>query len=179
VAFNGTKIEGSADLTRRVGQTRVGDEVRLDVAGAKGVRRTVQVTIAARPTEQQLSQTDPVAGADATPPASPATNVLGLSVGPLSAQARTRLRLPANEPGVLILEVDPDSRAAERGIRAGDAILTANDEEVRSAEELDAAIEAARAAGRSFIGLFVQSQNGGGGFVPLPLEAASKSQPKN
>jgi serine protease Do len=97
----------------------------------------------------------------------------------LSAQARTRLRLPANEPGVLILEVDPDSRAAERGIRPGDAILTANDEEVRSAEELDAAIEAARAAGRSFIGLFVQSQNGGGGFVPLPLEAASKSQPKN
>lgn len=178
VAFNGTKIEGSADLTRRVGQTRVGDVVRLDVAGAKGVRRTVQVTIAARPSEQQLSQTDPVAGADATPPASPATNVLGLSVGPLSAQARTRLRLPANEPGVLILEVDPDSRAAERGIRPGDAILTANDDEVRSAEELDAAIEAARAAGRSFIGLFVQSQSGGGGFVPLPLEAASKSQPK-
>ncbi|MFN9009582.1 MAG: Do family serine endopeptidase [Hyphomonadaceae bacterium] len=178
VAFNGTKIEGSADLTRRVGQTRVGDVVRLDVAGAKGVRRTVQVTIAARPSEQQLSQADPVAGADATPPASPATNVLGLSVGPLSAQARTRLRLPANEPGVLILEVDPDSRAAERGIRAGDAILTANDEEVRSAEELDAAIEAARAAGRSFIGLFVQSQSGGGGFVPLPLEASSKSQPK-
>ncbi len=178
VAFNGTKLEGSADLTRRVGQTRVGDVVRLDVAGAKGVRRTVQVTIAARPSEQQLSQGDPVTGADATQPASPTTNVLGLSVGPLSAQARTRLRLPANEPGVLILEVDPDSRAAERGIRAGDAILTANDEEVRSAEELDAAIEAARTAGRSFIGLFVQSQNGGGGFVPLPLEAASKSEPK-
>ncbi len=178
VAFNGTKLEGSADLTRRVGQTRVGDVVRLDVAGAKGVRRTVQVTIAARPSEQQLSQGDPVTGADATQPASPTSNVLGLSVGPLSAQARTRLRLPANEPGVLILEVDPDSRAAERGIRAGDAILTANDEEVRSAEELDAAIEAARAAGRSFIGLFVQSQNGGGGFVPLPLEAASKSEPK-
>lgn len=178
VAFNGTKIEGSSDLTRRVGQTRVGDVVRLDVAGAKGARRTVQVTIAARPSEQQLSQADPVAGADATQPASPTTNVLGLSVGPLSAQARTRLRLPANEAGVLILEVDPESRAAERGIRAGDAILTANDEEVRSAEELDAAIEAARAAGRSFIGLFVQSQNGVGVFVPLPLEAASKSQPK-
>jgi hypothetical protein len=56
--------------------------------------------------------------------------------------------------------------------------LTANGQEVRSAEELDAAIASARAAGRSFIGLFVQSQSGGGGFVPLPLEASPKSEPK-
>lgn len=181
LAFNGQKIEGSADLTRRVGQTRVGEVIRLDVAGADGRRRTVPVTITARPSEQQLSQADPVAGADVAQPASAANNALGLSVGPLSAQARTRLRLPANEAGVLILEVDPDSRAAERGIRAGDAILTANDKEVRSAEELDAAIESARAAGRSFIGLFVQSQSGAGGFVPLPVEAdpsATKPEPK-
>lgn len=178
LSFNGQKIESSADLTRRVGQTRVGEVVRLDVVDAKGNRRTVPVTIMARPSEQQLNQADPVPGADAAQPANPATNSLGLSVGPLSAQARTRLRLPANEAGVLILEVDPDSRAAERGIRAGDAILTANGQEVRSAEELDAAIASARAAGRSFIGLFVQSQAGGGGFVPLPLEAAPKSEPK-
>lgn len=181
LAFNGQKIEGSADLTRRVGQTRVGEVIRLDVAGADGRRRTVPVTITARPSEQQLSQANPVAGADVAQPASAANNALGLSVGPLSAQARTRLRLPANEAGVLILEVDPDSRAAERGIRAGDAILTANDKEVRSAEELDAAIESARAAGRSFIGLYVQSQSGSGGFVPLPVEAdpsATKPEPK-
>lgn len=174
VAFNGQKIEGSADLTRRVGQTQVGEVVRLDIVGAKGVRRTVPVTITARPSEQQLSQNDSAGAGSAAPPSVPATNDLGLSVGPLSAQARNRLRLSPNEAGVLILEVDPDSRAAERGIRAGDAILTANNEEVRSAEDLDAAIAAARAAGRSFIGLFVQSQSGGGGFVPLPLGTPSK-----
>jgi serine protease Do len=178
LAFNGQKIEGSADLTRRVGQTQVGEVVRLDVVGAKGVRRTVAVTITARPSEQQLSQTDAGNGADAGQPAVPATNDLGLSVGPLSAQARTRLRLSPNESGVLVLEVDPDSRAAERGIRPGDAILTANNEEIRSAEDLDAAIATARAAGRSFIGLFVQSQSGGGGFVPLPLGKPTKSEPK-
>jgi serine protease Do len=89
----------------------------------------------------------------------------------LSAQARTRLRLSPTEAGVLILEVDPDSTAAKRGVRAGDAILTANDKEVRSAEELEAAVKAARSAGRAFIGLFVQSQTGGGGFVALPLKA--------
>ncbi len=177
LAFNGQQIEGSADLTRRVGQTRVGEVVRLDVAGADGRRRTVPVTITARPSEQQLSQADPLSGPNTNQPASATTNALGLSVGPLSAQARTRLRLPANEAGVLILEVDPGSRAAERGIRAGDAILTANDKEVRSAEELDGAIASARAAGRSFIGLFVQSQSGGGGFVPLPLDG-DPSRPK-
>jgi serine protease Do len=169
--FNGQKIEGSSDLTRRVGQTNVGDVVKLDVAAADGSRRTVSVTIAARPSEQQLTRGDATGPDGASPPAAAASSALGISVGPLSAQARTRLRLPPNEAGVLILEVDPDSTAAKRGIRAGDAILTANEKEVRSAEELEAAVKTARAAGRAFIGLFVQSQAGGGGFVALPLQA--------
>ncbi|GIU67598.1 Do family serine endopeptidase [Candidatus Phycosocius spiralis] len=175
--FNGQKIEGSSDLTRRVGQTNVGEVVKLEIAGADGSRRTVSVTIAARPSEQQLARGD-ATGPDGVPPsAAAASSALGLSVGPLSAQARTRLRLPPNEAGVLILEVDPDSKAAKRGIRAGDAILTANDKEVRSSEELEAAVKAARAAGRAFIGLFIQSQAGGGGFVALPLDAEESDAP--
>jgi serine protease Do len=180
-SFNGQKIEGSSDLTRRVGQTGVGEVVRLEVTSADGSRRTVSVTIAARPSEQQLTQNNPLGG-DRGEESKPAMNSLGMSVGPLSAQARTRLRLQPTEAGVLILDIDPDSRAAERGIRPGDAILTANGKEVRSAEDLEAEVSAARAAGRAFIGLFVQSQTGVGGFVALPLEdkpAGSKPSPKN
>ena len=54
--FNGERLEGSSDLTRRVGQTNVGDVVRLEVIAADGRRRTVPVTIAARPSEAQLAQ---------------------------------------------------------------------------------------------------------------------------
>jgi serine protease Do len=177
--FNGERLEGSADLTRRVGQTNVGDTVRLEVIAADGRRRTVPVTIAARPSEQQLAQSgdSPTPGATPSTPAAPAVNSLGLSVGPLSPTAKTRLRLSPTDNGVLILDVDEDSKAAERGIRAGDAILTANGAEVSTAEELEAAIATARRAGRPSIGLFIQSQSGGGGFVPLPLTAPATSTP--
>lgn len=189
--FNGESLSGSSDLTRRVGQTNVGDVVRLEVIDAKGQRRTVPVTIAARPSEQQLARNaDPNApSAASTDPLASVANSLGLTVGPLPASAKARLRLTPSDTGVLILEVDEDSKAAERGIRAGDAILTANGAEISSAAELDAAIASAKRAGRPSIGLFIQSQSGGGGFVPLPLDApekapatkspSTKSAPKN
>jgi serine protease Do len=174
--FNGESLEGSSDLTRRVGQTTVGETVRLDVVAADGRRRTVPVTIAARPSEQQLAQADGPSGSAATTPAeaaAPAANELGLTVGPLTAAAKTRLRLGPTDAGVLIIDVDEDSKAAERGVRAGDAILTANGTDIRTSAELDTAIAAAKRAGRPSIGLFIQSQSGGGGFVPLPLAAAA------
>jgi serine protease Do len=177
--FNGERLEGSSDLTRRVGQTTVGEVVRLEVIAADGRRRTVPVTIAARPSEQQLAQNGDQATPGAAPatPSAPVVNILGLTVGPLSATAKTRLRLAPADNGVLILDVDEDSKAAERGIRAGDAILTANGVEISTAAELDAAIATAKRAGRPSIGLFIQSQSGGGGFVPLPLTAATTTSP--
>jgi serine protease Do len=173
VQFNGERLEGSSDLTRRVGQTNVGQTVRLDVIAADGSRRTVPVLIAARPSEQQLAQADGgEAGAAPSPdtPVLPTANELGLTVGPLTAAAKTRLRLAPTDAGVLVIDVDEESKAAERGVRAGDAILTANGADLRTSADLDAAIAAAKRAGRPSIGLFVQSQ-GGGGFVPLPLSA--------
>jgi serine protease Do len=176
--FNGERLEGSNDLTRRVGQTRVGETVRLDVIAADGRRRTVPVTIAARPSEQQLAQADgPNPSATPDTPAQPASNELGLTVGPLTATAKTRLRLAPTDSGVLIIAVDEDSKAAERGIRAGDAILTANGVDLRTSADLDAAIATAKRAGRPSIGLFIQSQSGGGGFVPLPFASNSAPAP--
>ncbi len=178
--FNGEKVEGSSDLTRRVGQTRVGDVVRLEIIAADGRRRTVPVTISARPSEQQLAQSDGAASGDSTTPAAPVQieNVLGITVGPLSSTAKSRLRMTPADKGVLILGVDEDSKAAERGIRPGDAILTANGAEINSSEDLDAAIASAKRAGRPSIGLFIQAQAGGGGFVPLPITApASAASP--
>ncbi|MEN9874829.1 MAG: hypothetical protein RL186_1726, partial [Pseudomonadota bacterium] len=182
--FNGEKLDGASDLTRRVGQTRVGDVVRLEVIGADSRKKTVPVTIAARPSEQQLAKGDlgAEAGSAVAPAASSAAlDSLGLTVGPLTAQAKAKLRLAPTDAGVLILAVDENSKAAERGVRVGDAILTANGVDLRSADDLEKAIANAKRAGRPSIGLFIQSQTGGGGFVPLPLmepSTASKAAPK-
>ncbi|NJR20357.1 MAG: PDZ domain-containing protein [Hyphomonadaceae bacterium] len=115
--FNGQALDGSSDLTRRVGQTRVGETVRLEVVDATGRRRTVPVVIAARPSEQQLAQADgrgEASGGGAAVAPAAVENVLGITVGPLTPTARTRLRLSPTDAGVLIIAVDEESRAAER-----------------------------------------------------------------
>jgi serine protease Do len=179
LSINGQRLEGSADLTRRVGQTSVGDVVRLEVANAGNQRRTVNVTIAARPPEAQLAQADGgQGGAIPGEPGAAQPGPLGLTVGPLTATARARLNLGAADAGVLVLNVDEDSVASDRGLTAGDAILEVNGQPVRSSGDFAAAVQAAERAGRTSVGVFVQRQNGASGFVPLPIKPATPSKAK-
>lgn len=168
VSFDGQRVENAGDLTRRVGQTRVGQTARLEVQAADGTRRTVNVTIARRPSEEELAQNGG-APAEAAPAG---MGSLGMSIAPLTPQARARLRLQPDDPGVLVADVTEGSEAEERGIEAGMAILSANGRDVRTAAELEAAATEARRAGRRSISLFVQGPTGGT-FVALPLGEGS------
>lgn len=193
VSLDGTQVRSASDLTRRVGQTRVGGAIRLEVVGQGGARRTVLVTIAARPDERALAQasvsadgrgstappsgTTPGAGGTApgggtpetTRPATRSAN--GITVGPMTAEVRQRLELAETEGGVVITSVARGTEAFERGLRAGMALLQVNGRPVRTPEEFATAVEAARSAGRETVTFFVQSQPGGGIFVPVPLES--------
>lgn len=179
LALNGERLRSSSDLTRRIGQTRVGSTVRMEVANPAGQRRTVEVTIAARPDEQTLAQTAtspdgqnpgarPATGAPAAAAATPGQ--LGLSVIPLPAEARERLGVGAEDGGVLIAGVTRSSTAFDRGLRTGMAVIAVNGTTVRNAEEYNRAVAAARAAGRTAVTLDVRAQQGPGAFVAVPLD---------
>ena len=170
--MNGQDILGASDLTRRIGQTTVGQTVRLDVANAEGRKRVVNVVIAARPSEQQLAQngepvdaTTPVPAANATPTA------LGITLGQLTPAARTKLKLAPNDKGMLITAIDEESEAAVRGLRVGDAILEVNGQDLTSASQFSTAVNSAKSANRTSVGLYVQSAEfGRGTYLPLPVK---------
>ena len=169
VRFDGQPVEDASDLTRKVGSTPVGRTIRLEVARAGGAIRTVNVTVAARPSERQLAESGSGPVPERETPGATAPAALGLTVSPPTADERTRLRVTEADGGVIVRDVADDSPAVERGVQSGLMILEANGQPIRSAADLKAAVEAAEKAGRASILLLVQ-QPGGRAFVPVPLK---------
>jgi len=169
LTFNGAAITDSRDLTQRVGEAQVGRDARVEFQ-REGQRRTVNVRLGERPSERQLlaSLQNP-GGPDAAPGASGAAtmNALGFSVRAITADDRRRLGLQGVEGGVVIAGIADNSTAAER-VGIGEVIVStgADRKPVRSAEDLNAAIEAAQAQNRPVL-LQVQGRNGPPRFVAM------------
>jgi serine protease Do len=161
LSFNGQRIEDSRDLTQRVGATAIGNNSRVEVL-RNGQRRTLNMRLAERPSEQVLASANQP---NATPPqaeqggAGVEQGSLGLSVRPMTGADRTRFELGANEGGLIVTAIDPNSDAAQKGIGVGDIILQAGGRPVRTAQELTTAADAARRAGRPLL-LQVDGRNG-------------------
>ncbi len=165
LSFNGTDIQDSRDLTQRVGSTAIGTNARVEIMRG-GNRRTLNVRLAERPSEQQLAASNTPAPGEAGPRTAPgattpgvATAGLGVTVRGLSAEDRTRLQLDANVAGLVVTNVEPRSDLAEKGVAPGDVILQAGGQAVRSAEQLSTAVAAARSAGRPLL-LQIQTRVG-------------------
>jgi serine protease Do len=154
LTFEGQRIEDSRDLTQRVGATPIGRNARVEILRS-GARRTLNMRLAERPSEQVLASANQPPEATPEPEggagAGVAQSSLGVSVRPLSTEDRTRYELRANETGLVVTSVDPSSDAAQKGVAVGDVILQAGGRTVRTPQELTAAVDAARRAGRPLL----------------------------
>ena len=76
---------------------------------------------------------------------------------------------PADDgKGIVVTDVDPDGDAADRGIQAGDVIVSVNSKQVSSAADVTAAMDEAAKAGRK--GVLVQvTREDASRFVALPV----------
>ena len=93
---------------------------------------------------------------------------LGLKVGPITGEARERFSLRAEQRGVVIMEVEPGSAAAERDLRPGDVIVEVQQEKVNTPQEVQARVEALRKQNRATALLLVEGAQGQR-FVPLRI----------
>jgi serine protease Do len=165
-SFDGTEVEDTRQLVRVVGNSPVGKAVRVTVF-RDGETKTLMVTLGRR--EEAEGAVPASAERPGAAPEAVESAVLGITVAPLTEELRGQLGLSDTTSGLVVQEVDEDSEAFEKGLRAGDVITEAGQQKVAAAADLKARIEEAREAGRKSLLLLVR-RDGEPRFVALSLE---------
>ena len=156
---NGQDVHDNNDLLRRIAALVPGDKAKLSLwRDGKVVTRTV--TLGERD-EKNMAAMGP---GQAEP--RQAAAVLGMSLKPVTDQEAKALGLEKTG-GLLVVQVAPDSVAGEGGVRPGDVVLQANQEEVNAPDALKAIIK--RDAHRGAVMLLVKRQ-GQNTIISLPLD---------
>ena len=135
LALNGEAVSDGNVLRNRVASTAPGTEVTLTIR-REGKEEQLRATLG----EHAVAEGAGEAGADDTGGRSEGAR-LGVAVTPLTPELAARLNLEGGAQGVVVTRVDPAGPAADAGLREGDLLEEANGREVRSVEDLRAAVE--------------------------------------
>ena len=169
VKFDGRDVAEMRDLPRMVADTPVDQTVRV-IVFRDGKTRTLPVKIGLLEEATAGGVTEPEGTGEGEPDADEpsTTDVLGMTLSPLSGADRERYDIPDDASGVLVAGVEQGSAAVEKGIREGSLIVEVGQEPVSTPEEVAAGVEAAREQGRKSVLLLIRSGDDLR-FVPLPL----------
>jgi len=127
--FNGKKVTDTRHLKLEVANVKPGDTVPVKVL-RDDATKTLQVKVKEMPGAEEFSK------ADRHSNNSDDTGTLnGVGVTDLDNSARREFELPDNVRGVVVTEVQPDSPAAEAGLKRGDVIQEINRKPVKTAAE--------------------------------------------
>ena len=142
----------------------------------EGERRTVTLTVGKRPTDEELAQSqlfngDNQSDDDASSGAQSGamTQDLGLQLSPMTPRYAQQLGVSADAGGLVILDVDGNSDAGQKGIQPGDIVVTANYKAVDTPAALEAIVAAAKSAGRETVLLRIQRRGRPLTYVPIRL----------
>ncbi len=171
--FNGQDIKEMKNLPRVVAETPIGQSVPVTV-WRDGKEATVQIAVAEMPEDQAVASAKPDAKGG-RPPAEKPTELagLGLKLGNITDEMRKQFTLGADQKGVVVTEVAPNSAAAEKGLRAGDVIVEVQQEPVANPGEVRDRLDRVRKQNRRTALLLVQSADGMR-WVALPLDGDKK-----
>jgi len=187
VTVAGTPVTPDATLAYIVSRQAIGARVPMELI-RNGQRQTVQVAIASRPTDEELARLngtdDDNADAEGNDAGGKPTetetagqratqSALGLALQALTPALRQQLRISdANLRGLVVGTVDPNSDAGQKGLQAGDIVMSIDNNAVATPEAAAAAIEAARRARRGTVLLQVKRGNGPPAYVGIELTRA-------
>jgi serine protease Do len=162
LTFDGADIADTRELVNRVANTEVGKEVRV-VVFRDGGTQTLRVTLGRR---EEAERAVP-ASAPANEPTE--SEILGLTVATMTDELREQLGLASGAEGLVVRDVDAESEAYRKGLRAGDVITEAGQQAVTSPNDLQARIDEAVDAGRKSLLLLVRRE-GEPRFVAITLD---------
>ncbi|MGR3478841.1 DegQ family serine endoprotease [Sulfitobacter sp. HI0021] len=167
-SFDGVEVVDTRGLVRQVGNSPVGATVRVTVL-RDGKTQTIKVVLGRR---EDADGAVPAAmdenADDGTETEPQSTMLMGLTLMPLTDDLRAELGADGDMSGLAVTDVDQTSEAFEKGLRMGDIITEAGQEQVTSIADLEARIAAAKEAGRKSLLLLVR-RGGDPRFVALSL----------
>jgi serine protease Do len=157
LAAGGSDIGDSRALARKIAELSPGKTLTLKIR-RNDADQVMSVTAAAYPAEQARGQSQTSSRAqqgDAT---------LGLYLAPAEEVEG------AGSQGLVVIGVDANGLAAEKGLKQGDVILNAAGKPVAATADLSAALGEARKAGKHSILMRVRSADSTR-YVALPINA--------
>ena len=162
---NGREVTPDLTLSRIVANIKPGSKIPLEIL-REGKATTINATVGARPTEEEMAQSnfDPEAqkefeGDVAEGDAKLLRDALGISVIPMDASIARRLGLPADTRG-LVVDIAGTGSAAQVGVQRVDIIVAANYQPVNSVSDLVTALKKAKAENKSNILLGIRRRGG-------------------
>ncbi|MEH6790204.1 Do family serine endopeptidase [Parasphingorhabdus sp.] len=174
---NGKAITPDQTLSYLVANLPIGTDVPIELV-RNGKTMKVNAKLGKRPSEEELagSTFDPDAeenamGEDDSGASAQATaDALGLSVVDLTPAIARQIGVSSTQKGVVVSTVNPNSDAAQKGIRRGFLIVSVNRQPVNTAAELDSAINSAKRSERGAVLLQVKRGARDPQFVAVRLQ---------
>jgi serine protease Do len=161
-AVNGDPVKDARILARKIGALAPGEKVKLTTL-RNGQEKTFELTLGELPSQREArnARSDD-RGSDRRRGDRDEVPRLGLSLAPAASVAG------AGKDGVVVVNVDPDSPAAERGFKEGDIILEVGGKTVTSVKDVREAVADARKDSKNAVLLRLRAGDGSR-FVALPL----------
>ena len=133
VAIDDQPVEGFEDLVTYLARNVSAGEAASLTVLRDGREETVQVTLAARPVEQE-----PASSVAQGPSTGAWLGIRGIMVTPEIAEA---MDLPAGQQGVLVAEVIGNTAAERAGLRGGDQIVEIDGQQVQIGGDVIVAVD--------------------------------------
>jgi serine protease Do len=162
IQVNAEKVNSSRDLARKVAELAPATDARLVVI-RDGQERNLTVKLGTFPSSDKLASLEQDRGGSEKEQ----MKEMGLTLAPSSDVGG------AGEDGVAVINVDPTSEAAEKGLKAGDVILEVGGKPVASPAAVSEGVRDAKSKGRKAVLMQVRSDRQTR-FVALSLNAKDK-----
>ncbi len=180
LSYNGREIDEMRELPLLVAQTESDRSVDVGIM-RDGEEMTVAVTIGlleerqARAAEPEPEpEADEEAVTDAPSPdasaSDPTVIILGMGLSPLTEDLRSSYDIASEVEGVVVVEVEEGSLAAEKRVSAGDVIIEVGQKAVATPQDVADQIEALKERNRNTALLTLSSADGALRFTALRIE---------